>query len=372
MKVFVVGDFCARGRVAPLLEQDKYNVVFQNIRELTTEADYSVVNLECPVVKGDARPIEKNGPSLKCTSKALDALLWSGFNCVTLGNNHILDYGTEGIENTINELKKKGLDYVGAGKNLLEASRILYKEVDDLRLAIINCCEHEFSIATEISAGANPLNPVQQYNVIQEAKEHADRILIIVHGGHEHFQLPSPRMVETYRFFIDSGADAVVNHHQHCYSGYEVYKGKPIIYGLGNFCFDSFGDTSKEWVEGYAVTLDFSGDNPDFSIHPYRQCAEDPKVEVLNQGAFDERIKALNLIIETPGLLKKAIDDYYSRCVENYSNIFEPFYNRLYLGAKHRKWLPSLINKKRILAAYNFIICEAHRDKLMWWLEKSK
>ena len=52
--------------------------------------------------------------------------------------------------------------------------------------------------------------------VVEEAKKKADFVLVIVHGGSEHFQLPTPRMQATYRFFVDAGADAVVNHHQHC------------------------------------------------------------------------------------------------------------------------------------------------------------
>jgi poly-gamma-glutamate synthesis protein (capsule biosynthesis protein) len=121
---------------------------------------------------------------------------------------------------------------VGGGTNLQEASKILYKKIDEKVLALINCCENEFSIATEVTAGSNPLNPIQQYYAIQEAKSKADYVLVIVHGGHELWQLPSPRMQETYRFFIDAGADAVVNHHQHCYSGYEIYKKKPYILNL--------------------------------------------------------------------------------------------------------------------------------------------
>lgn len=372
MKVLIAGDFCPRGRVSPIFETGDFSQVLSDVRKITSGIDYSVVNFECPIVSEDAKPLEKNGPNLKCTAKGVEAIKWAGFDCVTLGNNHILDYGDIGLYDTITELKKNGIDYVGGGMTIEEASATLYKKIGGHTLAIINSCEHEFSIATETTAGANPLNPVHQYKAIKEAKRNADRVLVIVHGGHEYFQLPSLRMVETYRFFIDAGADAVVNHHQHCYSGYEVYNHKPIFYGLGNFCFDSFGKATKEWVEGYAVTIDLTDDNPKFNIHPYRQCAEEPKILMVNQGAFDERIKELNQIIAVPSSLKKEIDDYYSRCVENYSNIFEPYYNRLYLGAKHRRWLPSLISKKRILAAYNFIFCEAHRDKLMWWLEKSK
>lgn len=94
------------------------------------------------------------------------------------------------------------IDFVGAGRNIREAAKIFYRNIEEKRLAIINCCEHEFSIATEISGGANPLNPIQQYYAILEARKFADFVLVIVHGGHEHFQYPSPRMLETYRFLL--------------------------------------------------------------------------------------------------------------------------------------------------------------------------
>lgn len=147
----------------------------------------------------------------------------------TLANNHILDQGEQCCLDTKRELEKAGIDTVGVGHNIGEAGIILYKQINGETLAIINCCEHEFSIATESSAGANPINPIQQYYKVQEARQNADYVLVIVHGSHEHYQLPSPQMQEIFRFYIDAGADAVVNGHQHCYSGYEEYKGKPIF-----------------------------------------------------------------------------------------------------------------------------------------------
>ena len=73
---------------------------------------------------------------------------------------------------------------------------------------------------------------------IQIAKEDNDLVIVIVHGGREHYQLPTPKQRERFRFYADAGADFVVGHHTHCYSGYEIYKGKPIFYSLGNFIFD--------------------------------------------------------------------------------------------------------------------------------------
>lgn len=272
------------------------------------------------------------------------------------------------MKDTLDACGMYGIDYVGGGKDVKEASQTFYKNIAGHILAIINCCEHEFSIATESTGGSNPLNLIQQYYAIQEAKIKADYVLVIVHGGHEHWQLPSPRMKEAYRFFIDSGADAVVNHHQHCYSGYEIYQGKPIFYGLGNFCFDSPSYHEGFWTEGYVVSIDFTNKETDFNIIPYRQCASEPKIELLEKDAFDVKLKEINSIIADYSVLQQKNDDYYSTCANQYSNIFEPVQNYYYLAAKDRGWLPSFIRKKQKLIAANYVCCEAHRDKLVWWL----
>lgn len=370
MKVLIAGDYCPQDRVATLFEKSEFGSVLGGVKSLTHRVDYSIVNFECPVCKGGEKPISKIGPNLRCSFKGVEALKWAGFDCVTLANNHFLDFGREGVLNTTESCKEYGLDIVGGGLNIHDASAILYKKIEGEILAIINCCEHEFSIATESSAGCNPLNPIQQYYSIKEARKKANIVLVIVHGGHEHFQLPSPRMQETYRFFIDAGADAVVNHHQHCFSGYEEYHGKPIFYGLGNLCFDNPNKRNGGWTEGYAVSIDFSSREPVFSLCPYKQCTEDVKVQLLPVDSFDRIIDKLNSIINEHDELLAEVEKYYTATVQQTSNLFEPIYNRYYFGAKRRGWLPSLISRKRKLLLANFIICEAHYDKVKWFLKK--
>jgi poly-gamma-glutamate synthesis protein (capsule biosynthesis protein) len=356
------------GRVAALFDKEDYSSVLQEVIQLTNSVDYAIVNYECPIAGEEEKPIKKQGPNLKSSVKGADAISYAGFDCVTLANNHFLDYGVQGVRNTLNAFKALNIDCVGGGVNLSEAEKTLFKEIGGKSLAIINCCEHEFSIATESTAGSNPLNPIHQYNAIQDARGKADCVLVIVHGGHEHFQLPSPRMVDTYRFFIDAGADAVVNHHQHCYSGYEVYNGKPIFYGLGNFCFDSLGIATKEWTEGYVAVIEFEKNKIHFELHPYCQCAEEPRVKLLNMNSFDVRLKELNGIIKNGHILKEHINQYYESCADECSRVLVPCDNRFYWGARHRGWIPSLISAKRIVYAENYIDCESHRDKLIHWL----
>lgn len=368
MKVIVAGDFCPSERVADLLSRREFLKVLGEIKPIVKQSDYSIVNLECPIVVSDDRPIPKCGPNLRCTETVVEAINYVEFKCATLANNHIRDFGGAAVLRTANTLKQKGIDYVGVGENLEDASRVLYKEILGERIAIINCCEHEFSIATDDTAGANPLNPIKQFYVINEAQENADYVLVIVHGGHEHYQLPSPRMQEIYRFFVDCGADAVINHHQHCYSGYEVYKGAPIFYGLGNFCFDEKESSSNGlWNEGYMVMLTL-GEGIQFELIPYNQCSEEPVVKLLHRDAFETKLEELNAIIADEEALKKHANQYYQTCKKQYINLFEPVMNRYYLALRNRGLLPSFVSNKRTILAENYISCESHRDKLLYYL----
>ncbi len=369
MKVLIAGDFAPRYRLAESVDSGNFQEIFPDgVREIIKSVDFSLVNLESPITGTSFRPIPKCGPNLRCSQKAVEAIKYAGFTGVTLANNHIMDYGADGMHKTVECCKAVGLDVVGVGDTLSEAASILYLENDGKKLAVINCCEHEFSIATDTEPGANPINPIRQFHQIREAKANADYVLVIVHGGHEHFQLPSPRMQEIYRFFIEAGADAVVNHHQHCYSGYEVYNGKPIFYGLGNFCFDDKALRNSTWNQGYMVKLEFSDNLVDFSLHPYYQCNDTASVNLLpteRRCEFDVRLNELNEIIRNEALLKEKVQEYYAKCSKWELAILEPYRSRVFNKLYDLGFLPRFVKDSKLSLILNHIDCESHRDKLI-------
>ncbi len=375
MKVLIAGDFCECHRVAECIRLGDTLSPLSDVRAVTQAHDYAILNLEFPIVMREGHPIAKNGPHLKGHKESVQLLKTSGFSCCTLANNHILDQGESCALETKSYLEGEGLDTVGLGKNTQEACNILFLNINGEKLAIINCCEHEFSCATDITPGANALNPVQQFYQIQEAKKKANYILVIVHGGHEHFQLPSLRMIETYRFFIDAGADAVVNHHQHCYSGFEIYKEKPIFYGLGNFLFDNPTQRNTSWNEGYLVSLDFHNGQVNHKLIPYNQCNEMPKVCLLTgeeQKNFEIQINRLNAIIANKEILKKNIESYFNACSSYEMEVLEPYSSRVTRKLHHWHLLPHRIKGDKKLSIRNHIDCESHRDKLLHALKKEK
>ncbi len=100
MKILIAGDFCPQNRVADAFERLDYASVLKEVQKITSDVDYSIVSFECPVVTGNAKPIEKIGPNLKCTPNGVKAIQYAGFDCVTLANNHFLDYGEDGVKET--------------------------------------------------------------------------------------------------------------------------------------------------------------------------------------------------------------------------------------------------------------------------------
>lgn len=373
MNILIAGDFCPKDRVASLIHSQQGASLLSEVTPIVKQSDLAIVNLECPLVSSEnATPIVKKGPNLKSIPAAAKIIKECGFSLTTLANNHIMDYDRQGLVDTLDALKKEGLEYTGVGDTIQSASQPYYYTQNGTKTGIINCCEHEFSIVSETSAGANPLNPIQQWYAIYEAKRNADYVILIIHGGHEHYSLPSPRMQETYRFFIDAGADAVINHHQHCYSGYEIYKGKPIFYGLGNFCFDWNGKQNSIWNYGYMVELHLDK-QIEFALHPYEQCNQTPRVHLLDdkqKKLFEEEIKRLNAIIASPKVLKQHHEQWMEKEEKEWLISFSPITNRYIKALMRRNLFPLCLSKQKLVALLNKVACEAHRDKLVYILGK--
>lgn len=366
MRVLIAGDFCPCDRGQKLIDSESFSNNFTGIGKLTEGCDFSIVNFETNISTNKSKPIKKNGPSLTTNEKSLDLIKYLGFNVVTLANNHFYDYGDDAVKNTLKCLDSEGIKHVGGGVNIAEARKILFLSKNDETLAVINACEHEFSIADDEHGGSYGVNPVQLFYDIQDAREKADYVLVVIHGGHELYQLPSVRMQEWYRFFIDAGADAVINHHQHCYSGMEVYKNKPIYYGLGNFYFDDQNQKEKSmWNEGILVILNFSQDEISHEVIPFDQCVDKASISVkYGDENFLAKFQVLNEIIKDDKSLLKNNQEFYSESKRNVLGYFQPFWGKLLMYAYNHNYLPSLLCTKKLLSILNMVECEAHLDKL--------
>lgn len=379
-KVIIAGDLCIQDRAARMPFADLCSC-HSAVKQLTDTVDYSIVNLECSVTNdNNAKPIKKAGKALRNNDKVLDLVRFMGFDAVTLANNHFADFGQSAVRESMELIESRNLDHVGAGINLSDSQKILYKTINGVNMAFINACEHEFTIATSSKGGCNPLNAISLYYNIIEAKQKSENVVVIIHGGHEEYQLPSPRMQQMYRFFVDAGASAVVNHHQHCYSGYEVYKGCPIFYGLGNFSFDGNVLGSNTWNEGYLVKL-LIADTVTFELIPYIQNENTVGVTLMNDEqvkSFQDKMKKLNDVISDSGRLEEALMQMTESKRDKYMRPLKPYqYGPLLIMIKYHvipkklanKLVPVYMTPERKLLLKSYFQCESHQEVMNNLLE---
>jgi len=362
MKILIAGDF--------YIADQHYNkqLIDKSVDNLFKQADYRIVNLEAPFTDGSSRnKIIKTGPHLRMSEKTVISYLQHlNIDGVTLANNHILDYGAQGLLDTLNSLIRNNISYVGAGENLKYASKYQTLEQNGVKIAILNFCENEWSIAESDKPGANPMDIIENANQIKRAKEKNDKVICIVHGGHEYYNLPSPRMQKQYRFYAEQGADIVVGHHTHCISGNEVYKGVPIYYSLGNFLF-KINNNNDEWYTGLILEIDLLNEEIKHQIHPVRQCKISFNLSLLTGNEKKqvlERVTSFSAIIQDEKKLNQEWDKYIKKQNNIYLNYWSPisFIQSRFVGSLLRKIGGKMINRKGLSLYLNLMRCEAHSD----------
>jgi len=338
----------------------------KSVTALFKKSDLNMVNLEAPVTVGDSK-ILKTGPNMKAdkdsTAQVIKAL---AINVVTLANNHILDYDEQGLEDTLTFCKEQGIQTVGAGRNLEEASKTLFIDDKEGKIALVNFAENEWASATFNTAGAHPMDLIDNVKKIKEAKEVADFVFVIVHGGHEYYKLPSPRMQKQYRFYAEQGADLVVGHHTHCINGHETHQGVPIFYSLGNFLFTEHCN-DEDWYTGLILEVEISKGKISSFLHPVRQQKGDFRLSLLEGKEKEEilhRIMALNAIIGDKTKLEVEWNGYVTSKSASYLHAWSPasFIGNYYINRALYKLGLRLINRGGMALYLNLMRCEAHCD----------
>jgi poly-gamma-glutamate synthesis protein (capsule biosynthesis protein) len=226
------------------------------VRRLFRDAELAVVNHEMPTTPDWG--FHGSGFIFSGRPDLTAIFTRAGIDWVSLANNHIKDYGSDGIADTRRVLRRHGLQYGGAGDDLEQARRISYLEVGDVQLAIIPCVDVAPAIwAGPKVSGATPCRDAYIVKDIKRARRKADLVIVFPHWGVEYRAKPTSAQRELGRAAIDAGADMVIGNHAHWAGAMQVYKGKPIWYALGNFVFDQ--TWSEPTMEGITLELTFRG-----------------------------------------------------------------------------------------------------------------
>ncbi|HJX63027.1 MAG TPA: CapA family protein [Polyangia bacterium] len=226
---------------------------FAAVASLLDGADLAVGNLECVVAEG-GKAVDKQF-TFRAHPLVLDVVA-RHFAAVSLANNHSADFGAAGLLQTMDRLRAARVQFFGAGKNLGEAHRPLMVERKRVRVALLGYNEFQprWFEAGPSTPGVAWSEDEQILRDMKTARSAGAHIVIpVIHWGWEHETVPRPRQRELARALIDAGADAVIGGHPHVTQGAEIYRGKLILYSLGNLVFNGFD--SQEANTGWLLNL---------------------------------------------------------------------------------------------------------------------
>ena len=234
----------ARGQSGPAVD----GWGFSEVKPLFAGADLVVVNLECPFTARGA-PIPKNF-NFRARPSSVSVLVEAGVRAVSLANNHLMDYGPDGVVDTIATLDAAGVAHFGAGRTLAEARKPAIVEMGGLKVALLGYLilgekhpEPAVVWATETTAGVagHPSDWTVVEKMVREdvaaARREADLVIPFFHWGREGSKGPDAYQLALARAAVESGAAAVLGAHPHVLHGIERIGQVPVFYSLGNFVF---------------------------------------------------------------------------------------------------------------------------------------
>ncbi len=232
---------------------------FAEIADTFRKADIAYANLEIPLTRSTTRTSRKTAAEiaarnqfvLKADPDHIGQIKGLGLDLVSLANNHTMDFGPAGMRDTMRALDRAGIAHNGAGENRAEAEKVAVKRLPNgLRVGLLSHLAFMGTGALNKCGPATDSAPgiaVLQFNgvinaaarahlakLVTAARKQCDVLLVAPHWGLEKQSRPTPYQKALGRAWIDAGADAVLGAHPHTLQGREKYKGKPILYSMGN------------------------------------------------------------------------------------------------------------------------------------------
>ncbi|HAS6257785.1 TPA: CapA family protein [Vibrio vulnificus] len=369
MKILFTGDFVVNRRYESICKKisplDKLTK-FKN----DNGVDYLVVNLEAPISSLSESSL-KSGPPLKMMPEYVNTL--KGVDLVSLSNNHIMDFGEKGINDTLFSLDNLGVKFVGVSNNSVIEPFVI--ENGNTRLCVFSVSEQEFNYNTN-GLGATPFDLLQLIPLIRKEKvEYSSSVIVMYHGGTEMIHVPNPEYRRNCKLLIEIGADLVIGHHSHYASGVEYYKNKPIYYSLGNIVFDN-SCSDSEWEYGLAVLAEFNSNGKISVSEVYtRNHIDEGGVVILSGHEEKERKEKFDIISSILLDESKYMDEWLQASSflfeSNISKVILPFHFKG-VGFCFR-WLKIsrfFLKKKSLLYKLNLLRNPSHREVLLSHLEK--
>jgi poly-gamma-glutamate capsule biosynthesis protein CapA/YwtB (metallophosphatase superfamily) len=239
VSIAAAGDVMMAGSALETVRKNGPDFCFDSTAFLLRSADFAVANLEAPFGTG-GKAFAKTF-TFRVPPEYAPALVRAGFDAVNLANNHILDFGLPPFFETLRLLDSLGIGHCGAGPDRDAAESGCRVLRNGWKAAFLG-----FSLTYPEQFWASGRRPGTAFAVrervaaaVDSARRTADLVVVSFHWGKELHSLPEPYQREFGHAAVDAGADLVLGHHPHVLQGFELYRGKPIAYSLGNFVFGS-------------------------------------------------------------------------------------------------------------------------------------
>lgn len=258
LRIAAVGDIMLGGTATPELQKFGYDYPYEKTRDVLKQAQIVFGNLEGPLTAGGVAGVNKQYIFRSPPDKVAQALARAGFNVVSLANNHTLDYGPEGLDDTRAALDKAGIQSVGAGKNEAEARQAVLIKVGEVTVAFL---AYSLTFPEEFWAGKDKPGTAFGHERflradVAAARKKADIVAVSFHWGQEGTTALRDYQVHMGHAAVEAGAAAVFGSHPHVLQAVERYKDGVILYSLGNF---TFGSYSKDATRSAIALLTFRG-----------------------------------------------------------------------------------------------------------------
>lgn len=259
--MFIAGDICLSNTI-----DDKF--ISDELCDLIKSHDLRIANWEAPIINNEHQKINKAGPHIHQDKSYKIFLERKLFNLYSIANNHILDFGKDGLEETIKELRNT-CKILGAGLTYNDIYKPLVSEINHVKIAFIACAESQFGCVKYANTADygyawvfSDLIP----KLIQDLKNKVDFVVVLPHAGLEMENFPLPEWRRCYKNFIEYGADLVIASHPHVIQPKEIYQGKAIYYSLGNLLFNS-DHKDERWSRSIGLSIDFIKANHQIEIN---------------------------------------------------------------------------------------------------------
>ena len=225
--------------------KDVSGCMSEDLLEQMRSSDILMLNNECTfTTRGEPTPGKTY--TFRCNPENVKVLQDIGADIVSLANNHAYDYGEISLLDTLDTLRSADVPYVGAGKNIEEASKPVYFIAGDIKVAVLSATQIErvdnpdTKGATENAAGVfRCRDPKALCDAIAKAKENSDYVIVYVHWGTENETTIDWAQRDQAPLYAEAGADLIIGDHPHCLQGITYVENTPVIYSLGNFWFNS-------------------------------------------------------------------------------------------------------------------------------------